>query len=73
LQRIRSFKPDVLLLDIGLPSQNSLHLVKAVKTNTPATNVIVMDLIPMQAEVLESVQAGVSGFILKDATIDDFL
>ena len=32
-----------------------------------------MDLIPLQADVLEFVQAGVSGFILKDATVNDFL
>ncbi len=73
LQRIQSFKPDVLLLDLGLRNQNSLQLVKATKTNSPATKVIVMDLIPMQADVLEFVRAGVSGFILKDATVDDFL
>jgi two-component system response regulator DegU len=73
LQRIQSFRPDVLLLDLGLRNQNSLQLVKATKTNSPTTKVIVMDLIPMQADVLEFVRAGVSGFILKDATIDDFL
>ena len=32
-----------------------------------------MDLIPLQADVFEFVQAGVSGFILKDATVNDFL
>jgi len=32
-----------------------------------------MDLLPAQAEVVEFVKAGVSGFIPKDATIDDFL
>ena len=32
-----------------------------------------MDLIPMQEDVVMFVQAGVSGFIMKDATIDDFL
>lgn len=73
LQTIRSFKPNVLLLDLGLRSQNSLQLVKATKINSPETKVIVMDLIPMQADVLEFVRAGVSGFILKDATVDDFL
>jgi DNA-binding NarL/FixJ family response regulator len=31
-----------------------------------------MDLIPLQADVLEFVQAGVSGFLLKDATVNDF-
>lgn len=73
LQRVRSFKPDVLLLDLGLRNQNSLHLVKTVRTNSTAMKVIVMDLIPTQEDVLEFVRAGVSGFILKDATISDFL
>jgi DNA-binding NarL/FixJ family response regulator len=73
LQKIRSFKPNVMLLDLGLRSQNSLQLVKATKTHSPATKVIVMDLIPMDAEILEYVRAGVSGFILKDATMVDFL
>ncbi len=73
LQKIRSFKPNVMLLDLGLRSQNSLQLVKAAKINSSTTKVIVMGLIPRQADVLEFVRAGVWGFILKDATIDDFL
>jgi DNA-binding NarL/FixJ family response regulator len=66
-------KPDVLLLDLGLRSRSSLNLVKLVKKNFPGTKIIIMDLIPLQADVLEFVQAGVSGFILKDATVNDFL
>ena len=66
-------KPNVLLLDLGLRNQSSLKIVKLVKRQLPETKVIVMDLIPAQEDVLEFVQAGVSGFILKDATIHDFL
>jgi DNA-binding NarL/FixJ family response regulator len=66
-------KPDIMLLDLGLRQRNSLHLVKLVKKNFSNTKVIMMDLIPMQADVFEFVQAGVSGFILKDATVNDFL
>ena len=73
LKKMRSFKPNVMLLDLGLRSQNSLQLVKIAKVNSPSTRVIVMDLIPTQEDILEFVRAGVSGFILKDATIDDFL
>lgn len=72
-QKLRGFKPNVLLLDLGLRSQNSLQLVKTALAHSPATKVIVMDLIPTQEDVLEFVREGVSGFILKDATIDEFL
>ena len=70
---MKKYKPEVLLLDLGLRSRSSLNLVKLVKKDFPSSRVIIMDLIPSQADVLEFVQAGVSGFILKDATVSDFL
>jgi DNA-binding NarL/FixJ family response regulator len=70
---MKKYKPEVLLLDLGLRSRSSLNLVKLVKKNFPSSKVIMMDLIPVQADVFEFVQAGVSGFILKDATVSDFL
>lgn len=65
-------KPDIMLLDLGLRSQNSLHIVKLIKKNFPETKIIAMDLIPLQSDVFEFVQAGVSGFILKDANVTEF-
>ena len=73
LQSIRKFKPDILLLDLGLRNQSSLQVVREVKKDFQETKVVVMDLIPTQADVLEFVKEGVSGFILKEATIDEFL
>jgi DNA-binding NarL/FixJ family response regulator len=65
-------KPNILLLDLGLRSQNSLQIVKLAKQHFPQTKIIVMDLIPLQEDVLEFVKAGVSGFILKDANLAEF-
>jgi DNA-binding NarL/FixJ family response regulator len=70
---MRKYKPELVLLDLGLRSRSSLHLVKMIKKNFSEIKVIIMDLIPMQADVFEFVQAGVSGFILKDATVNDFV
>jgi DNA-binding NarL/FixJ family response regulator len=66
-------EPDVVLLDLGLKNQNSLNVVKVIKRQFPKTHVVVMDLVPAHAEVVEFVKAGVAGFILKDATLNDFL
>ena len=66
-------KPEVILLDLGLRSQNSLRVVELVKQGAPEVKLVVMDLIPVQADIVEFVKAGVSGFLLKDATFEDFL
>lgn len=73
LEKAKSVKPQVVLLDLGLRSQSSLRIAETIKKRFPQAQIVVMDLIPVQAEVIEFVKAGVSGFILKDATIDDFL
>ena len=64
--------PNIVLLDLGLRNQNSLQVVKLVKKHFQGTKIIVMDLIPLQEDVFEFVQAGVSGFILKDANVAEF-
>ncbi len=73
LQLILELKPNVLLLDLGLRSQNSLEIVKVVKADLPEMKVIVMGLAPTETEMLMFVREGVSGFVLKDATTTDFL
>ena len=66
-------KPDLVLLDLGLQNQNSLEIVKLTNQHFPDSKIIIMDLIPLQADVFEFVHAGVSGFTLKDASIAEFL
>ena len=73
LQYLSGAQPDIVVLDLGLRNQNSLHVVKVLKSDYMNIKVIVMDLVPLQEDVLEFVQAGVSGFILKDATVEDFI
>ena len=72
LKQMDTHKPDIVLLDLGLRSQNSLQLVKLIKQNFLEIKIIVMDLIPLQEDVMKFVRAGVSGFILKDADINEF-
>lgn len=73
LVKIKQLKPNIVLLDLGLRSQNSLHVVEVVKKDFPLAKIIVMDLAPVQADILQYVKAGANGFILKDASLNDFL
>lgn len=71
--KLKDAKPRVVLLDVGLQDRNSLRLAETVRKELTESRVIVMDLLPVHEEIAEFVNAGVAGFILKDATFDDFV
>lgn len=73
ITKIVENRPGIVLLDLGLRTQNSLNLVRQIRKKFVWLKVIVMDLVPMESDIVNYVQAGVSGFILKDATTDEFL
>ena len=71
--KIHKIKPDIILLDVDIRSQNSLQTVGILKKEFPEAKVVVMDLAPLQGDMHRYVKAGASGFVLKDTTLDDFL
>ena len=73
LRKVREAKPRVVLLDFSLESHDSLRLTTTVRQEVPEARVIVMGLLPVQEDVAAFVRAGASGFIMKDASFDDFL
>lgn len=69
---IELHNPSLILLDLGLRSDNSVEVVRKIKGNYPDIKIIVMDLVPVQEDLYEYVQAGVSGFTLKDVDTAEF-
>lgn len=66
-------KPHVLLLDVGLGDADSMGVATAIRHELPDARIIVMDLMPDNDDVAEFVNAGVCGFVLKDATFEEFV
>jgi two-component system nitrate/nitrite response regulator NarL len=73
LLQVRETKPHVVLVDAALGNHDSRRFVESVKKEAPESKVIVMDLLPAQEDVIAFIQAGANGFIVKDATIEDFV
>jgi DNA-binding NarL/FixJ family response regulator len=70
---LREAKPQVVLLDVGLWDDDSLCVAETVRKESPESKVIIMDLLPVHEDIVDFVNAGVSGFILKDATFEDLV
>jgi DNA-binding NarL/FixJ family response regulator len=65
--------PRVVLLDVGLGGEESVRVATSLAVRFPDTKIVAMDLIPVNEEIAELVAAGVSGFVMKDATFDEFI
>jgi DNA-binding NarL/FixJ family response regulator len=65
--------PDIVLLDLGLEKANSLKLMAKLQNEMPDVKVIAMDILPEQADLIEFVKAGGSGFIIKSASATDYI
>lgn len=72
LGAIHDEAPDIVLLDLGLADHDSLGLTTKVRADIPSARVIIMGLLPLQEDVANFVHAGASGFIMKDASYEEF-
>ena len=72
LSTAREAKPDIILLDFGLENHDSLALTRQAHGDIPGARIIVMGLLPTHKDVADYVQAGASGFVMKDASFDEF-
>lgn len=70
-ESLKRVAPRVVLLDLGLDNGNSLAAAERVRDELPEAKVIVMDLMPVHEEIVEYVNVGVVGFIMKDATLEE--
>jgi DNA-binding NarL/FixJ family response regulator len=73
MSKVREAKPDVVLLDFGLEDHDSLALTATVHREVPEAKVIVLGLLPIEEDVVSFVQAGAAGFIMRDATFEEFV
>jgi DNA-binding NarL/FixJ family response regulator len=73
LRKVREAKPDIVLVDFGLADHDSLRVTATVCAEVPRARVIVMGLLASQEDVADFVRTGASGFIMKNASFEDFL
>jgi len=70
LEDIRRLKPDVVLLDLGLPRMSGIDVTRVVKAELPKVEILIFTIFDEEDKVLEAVQAGASGYLLKGTPAD---
>src|SRR5271165_7096429 len=70
LHMVRTLQPDILLLDLAMPKMPGMDALRELTSETTTTRIIVLTALIDKRQVLEALQLGARGVVLKDAVVD---
>lgn len=73
IQRAKELKPDLILLDISMPRVDGMAAIKEIKRVCPEAKILVLTVHKTEEHVLETLKSGAGGYVLKDASHEEFL
>lgn len=73
LRAVRELHPDVVIMDIGMPSLNGLDATRQLAIEAPQTKVIALSTHSDKRYVLGMVEAGAAGYLLKESAAEELL
>lgn len=73
LESARSLKPDILVLDIRMPEMTGLEAAARLKQYAPDTKAVILSMHDSEEYVMQALDAGAYGYLLKDADKDEFV
>jgi two-component system, NarL family, response regulator NreC len=66
-------KPDIALLDIGMPLLNGIEASAQIVRRAPTVKVVILSMHPNEAYITRALQAGAKGYLLKDSADTDLI
>jgi len=73
LQMLDQAQADVLLVDLGLPDGSGVDVIRAARMKWPDCNIMVSTTFGDELHVMQSLEAGASGYLLKDSAPKNIL
>ncbi|HEY7478658.1 MAG TPA: response regulator transcription factor [Actinomycetota bacterium] len=70
VEQARELVPDVVFMDVRMPGMDGIEATRRIREASPDTRVILITIDESRGAVSEAIQAGVSGYLLKDASPD---
>jgi len=68
IERAREVMPELVLMDLNLPTVRGVEAIRRIVEESPHVKVLVLSASAEEADVLEAVKVGASGYLLKSAT-----
>src|SRR5215470_561953 len=71
LKAVATSKPDVVLMDIGMPMLNGIEATRHIRTISPSTKILILTMHNEPEYVAEAIRAGATGYVLKTCGISE--
>lgn len=69
----RSLRPDVIVMDIGMPDMNGLDATRLIQADNPSSRVLILTMHDTDEYFFSALDAGASGYVLKEAASNDLV
>jgi DNA-binding NarL/FixJ family response regulator len=73
VERATELHPDIVFMDVRMPGIGGIEATRAIRENSPDTRVILFTVDESRSAISEAIQAGVSGYLLKDASAEELV
>ncbi|HYH27660.1 MAG TPA: response regulator transcription factor [Actinomycetota bacterium] len=73
VKAVGELTPDVVFMDVRMPGMSGIEATRAIRTEHPETRVVLFTVDESRASIAEAIQAGVSGYLLKDVGVDELI
>ncbi len=73
VQLVPELAPDVVVMDLNMPTMSGVEATRHLTALAPSTRVIVLTISDEDSDVIDAIVAGACGYLLKDASIDDIV
>lgn len=73
LEIAKQLRPDLLILDVRMPTMTGLEAAAKLRQYAPNTKAVILSMHDSEEYVLQSLEAGAHGYLLKDTDRDEFV
>lgn len=73
LQLVRQTRPELVLMDLGMPIMDGLEATRLIKAEFPDVRIVILTVSDHEQDLVEAVKSGAHGYLLKDLQADEFL
>jgi len=73
VRKAKELKPDIIVLDIGMPKLNGLEATRQILHNDPQMRIVILTLTDSEQVMQEVLKAGARGFVLKSDAAKDLI